>query len=92
MALLVSNALAGIVPWARVPAVLTATSPTLDRVAAMAAFASDFAFEIERLEIAIGGGFGQVRYSLLLDMFSGSVVVAWPCCHYYTAPSQLPKH
>ena len=47
MALLVSNALAGIVPWARVPAVLTATSPILDRVAALAAFTSDIAFEIK---------------------------------------------
>ncbi len=56
MALLVSHALAGIEPWAGVPAVLTATSPILDRVAAMAVFASYFAFEIELLGIAMGGG------------------------------------
>ena len=52
-ALPLRNALAGIVPWAGIPSVLTTTSPIFDWVVGVAAFAFDFAIEVKHLEIAM---------------------------------------
>ena len=50
-ALPLRNALAGIVPWAGIPSVLTTTSPIFDWVVCVATFAFVFALEVKHLEV-----------------------------------------